>query len=124
MAFDYWDVDVILFIDYLEQGQSTNSDGIVQFETGNREKTTPYKKEQSALLARQCTISQLEKNDGKIINYISNCFRTLHFVRFSFHMSADLKKMLARKRFKANLEVIAYFVDKNYFIYKKSIEML
>ena len=66
MALVFWDAHGIIFIDYREKGKSINSDIIGSFESRNCEKTTAYGEEKNYVSPRQCTMSQVNKNDGKI----------------------------------------------------------
>jgi hypothetical protein len=63
-----WDARGILFIDYLEKGQTINSKYyMAELERLNDKikKKRPDLKIKSAVSSRQCTMSQINQNDGK-----------------------------------------------------------
>jgi hypothetical protein len=70
MASVFWDVQGILFIDYLEKGKRINSEYymalLVRLKEEITKKTTSHEEEKSALSPRQCTVSQVDRNDGQI----------------------------------------------------------
>jgi hypothetical protein len=68
--FSVWDARGIIFIDYLEKGQTINSEyNMALLERLNDEikKKGPDLKKKSAVSSRQCTVSQINQNDGKIV---------------------------------------------------------
>ena len=69
LASIFWDVQGILFIDYLEKGRIINSEYYIAlrvFEGRNRQKTaTKEEEEKRALSPRQCIVSQVDRNDSK-----------------------------------------------------------
>jgi hypothetical protein len=69
LASVFWYVRGIIFIDYLEKGQTINSKYyIALLERLNDEiqKKRPHLKKKSAVSSRQCTVSQINQNDGNI----------------------------------------------------------
>jgi hypothetical protein len=63
----FWDARSILFIDYLEKGQTINSAyNIALLEPLNDEIKASFEEEKSAVSSRQYTVSQINQNDGKI----------------------------------------------------------
>ena len=70
LATVFWDAQGILFIDYLEKGSTINSKYyialLVCLKAGITKKW-PQIKKKSALSPRQCTVSQVDCNDGKTI---------------------------------------------------------
>jgi hypothetical protein len=97
-------------IDYLEKGQTINSKYyIALLERLNDEinkKKWPYLKKKSAISSRQCTVSQINENDGNI-PWIGLQIGS-PFTAFSrsgpsdFFLSEDLKKMIDGKKFCTN----------------------
>ena len=70
LASIFLDAQGILFIYYLEKGRTINSEYhsiITVFEGRNRQKTATNEEEESALSPRQCTVSQVDRNDGKTL---------------------------------------------------------
>ena len=68
LASVFWDVQGILFIDYLEKGRIINSDHYIVLLVRLKEEITnkwPQMKEKSALSPRQCTKSQVNLNNDK-----------------------------------------------------------
>jgi hypothetical protein len=63
-----WDVRVIIFIDYLEKGQTINSEyymAALEFSNDEiKKKTAPFE-EKSAVSSRQWTVTQINQNDIK-----------------------------------------------------------
>ena len=76
----FWNVQGILFIDYLEKGRTIYSRYYIALEVRLMEeiakKTAKNEEVKSALSPRQCTVSQVDRNDGKIKICSPNCFRT------------------------------------------------
>ena len=64
-----WDAQGILFINYLEKERSINSEYYIYvigvFEGRNCQKTATNEKEKIALSPKQCTVSQVDYNNGK-----------------------------------------------------------
>ena len=72
LASVFWDAQSILFIDYLEKGRTINSNYYIALLGHFKEKNAKVikaisEKEKSALSPRQCTVSQVDRNDGKTI---------------------------------------------------------
>ena len=69
LASVFWDVQGILFIDYLEKGRPINSKYhialLVRLKETNHQKTATNEEEKSAHSPRQCTMSQVDCNNGK-----------------------------------------------------------
>ena len=65
----FWDVQGILFTDYLEKGRTINSEYYIALLVCLKEEITKkrpqIKTEKRALSLRQCTVSQVNHNDGK-----------------------------------------------------------
>ena len=65
----FWDAHGILFINFLEKGRTINCEYymalLVRFKW-ELQKTTPNGEEKSALSPRQYTVSQVDRNNGKI----------------------------------------------------------
>ena len=85
--------------------------------------------EKNALSPRQCTVSQVDCNDGKttwISHWIASYSPDL--APSDYWLFSDLKRMLKGKIFGSNEEVIsenqAYFKAKDKSFYKKDIELL
>ncbi|KAL7725070.1 hypothetical protein ACLKA6_010344 [Drosophila palustris] len=70
MASVFWDAHGIIFIDYLQKGQTINSDYYMalleRLKRRNRKETASYGEEKSVVPPRQCTVSQINENNGKI----------------------------------------------------------
>ena len=64
----FWDAQGTLFIDYLEKGRTINSKYhialLVRLKGESTKKTATNEDEKSALSPRQCTVSQIDCNDG------------------------------------------------------------
>jgi [histone H3]-lysine36 N-dimethyltransferase SETMAR len=106
--------DAIIFIDYLENGQTINNEYyMVLLERLNDEikkKTVPHLKKKSAVSSRQCTVSQINQKDGKIVYELG--YELVPHPPYSpdldpsdFFLFADLKRMLVGKKFSTNDEV-------------------
>ena len=68
LASVFWDVQGILFISYLQKGRTINSKYHITLLVCLKEeiaKKTATNEEKSALSPRQCTMSQLNRNNGK-----------------------------------------------------------
>ena len=70
-AFVVGDAQGIFFINYLEKVRTFNSEYyialLVRLEKEINKKTVTNEEEKSALLPRQCTVSQVDRNDSKTI---------------------------------------------------------
>ena len=133
LASVFWNVQGILFIDYLEKGRTINSEYhialLVHLKEKITKKTATKEEAKNALLPRQCTCHK---------SMAKQC--ELHFELFlhppyspdlgpsNCWLFADLKRTLQGKRFSSNEEVIleskASFEAKNKSFYKKGIELL
>ena len=70
LASVFWDVQGILFINYVEKRRTINSNYyyialLVHLKEEITKKTATSEEEKSALSPRQCTVSQVDHNDGK-----------------------------------------------------------
>ena len=64
----FWDVQSILFFDYLEKGRIINSKyyiALLVLLKGKIAKNTATNEEKNALSLKQCTVSQVDHNNGK-----------------------------------------------------------
>ena len=132
LASIFWDVQGILFIDYLEKGRTINSKYYLVLLVHLKEeiaKKQQQMKKKSALSPRHCIVSQVDRYDSKttwIALWIASAL-TL-FSRSGEDLFADLKRMLQGKRFGSNEEVLleteAFFEAKDKSSYKKGIKML
>ena len=70
MASVFWDVKEIIFIDYLQKATTINSDYycalLDRLKSEIAKETATFAKEKSVVSPRQCTVSQVDENDGKI----------------------------------------------------------
>ena len=64
LASIFWDAQGIVFINYLEKGRTTNSEYYIALSVGLKVEIATNEKE-SALSQRQCTMSQVDCNDGE-----------------------------------------------------------
>ena len=71
LTYVFWDAQSILFIDYLEKGRTINNEYLlvllVLLRKKSPKKTDTNKEEKSTLLPRQCTLSKVNRKDGKTI---------------------------------------------------------
>ena len=69
LASIFWDVQGILFIDYLEKRRTINNKYYIAllmcFKEEIAKKTPSNEEEKHALSPGQCTVSQIDRNDGK-----------------------------------------------------------
>lgn len=136
MASVFWDAHGILFIDYLEKGQTINSDryiaqlGRLKTEIENKR---PHMKKKKVLFHQDnapCHKSQrtMVKMHELHIELLPHPPYSPDLAPSDFYLFADLKRMLEGKRFTSNAQVIAetnaYFEDKDADFYRKGIEML
>jgi hypothetical protein len=64
-----WDARDIIFIDYLEKGQTINSGyymALLEHLNDEIKQKRPHLKKKSAVSSRQCTMSKINQNDNKI----------------------------------------------------------
>lgn len=70
MASVFWDTHGVIFIDYLEKGKSINSDYyidlLVRLKEEIAKKTTAHAEKKNPFSPRQCTLPQVDENNGKI----------------------------------------------------------
>ena len=132
----FWDMQGILFIDYLGKGRTINSKyyiaSLVHLKEEITKKMATNEEEKSALSPRQCTMSQVDCNNGKttwIALWIA--FTPTLFSRSGpqqLLVVCKLQKNAQGKRFVSSEEVIletkAYFEAKDKSFYKKGIELL
>ena len=136
MAHVFWDPHGVLFIDYLEKGETINSERyigqLMRLKNEMGEKRLQMKKKK--VLFHQdnvpchkslATIAKLNKLSFKLLPHPPY---SPDLPNSECYLFADLKKMLQGKRFYSNEEVItetnAYFKAKYKSFYKKGIEML
>jgi transposase len=136
MASVFWDVQGILFIDYLEKGKRINSEYYMALLVRLKEEITkkrPHMKKKKVLFHQDnapchksiVTMAKLHELGFKLLPHPPY---SPDLAPSDYYLFAGLKKMLARKRFSSNEEVIAeteaYFEAKDKSFYKKGIEML
>ena len=134
LASVFWDVQGILFIDFLEKRRTVNSEYYRALLVRLKEEIAPkwphMKKKKSVLSPRQCIVWQVDCNDGKttwIVLWIASA--PILFSRSApsdYWLFVDLKRMLQGKRPGFNDEVIpetGIFWGQRQ-IYKKGIELL
>lgn len=132
MASVFWDAQGILFIDYLEKGKKTNSEYYMALLVCLKEeiaKKRPHMKKKKVLFHQDnapCHKSIVTM--AKLHELLPHSPYSPDLTPSNYYLFADLKKMLAGKRFSSNEEVIAeteaYFEAKDKSFYKKGIEML
>ena len=136
LASVFWDVQGILFIDYLEKGRTSISEYYVALLVHLKEEITkkwPQMKKKK-LLFRQDNVS-CHKSIATMAKLHESHFElflhppySLDLVPSNYWLFADLKRMFPGKRFGSNEEVIletkAYFEAKDKMFYKKGIELL
>ena len=95
---------------------------------GINHQKTATNEEKSALSPRQCTVSQVNRYDGKLHELLPHLPYSPDQGPRYYWLFADLKRMLQRKRFGSNEEVISetepYFEAKDKLLYKKGIDLL
>lgn len=136
MASVFWDAHGIIFIDYLEKGRTINSDYyIALLERLNDEikKKRPHLKKKKVLFHQDN--APCHKSIKTMAKFHELGYELLPHPPYSpdlapsdFFLFADLKRMLAGKKFSSNGEVIAeteaYFEAKEKLYYKNGIEKL
>lgn len=136
MASVFWDAHGIIFIDYLEKGKTINSDYYIamleRLKTEIAEKRPHLKKKKVLFHQDNAPCHKSMKTMAKLYEL---GFELLPHPPYSpdlapsdYFLFADLKRMLAGKKFKTNNEVIAeteaYFEAKDKSYYKNGIEKL
>ena len=136
MASVFWDAHSFLFIDYLKEDKTINSDYCMallnRLGTEIRKKR-PHMQKQKVLFHQDNALCLKSMKTMVKLNELS--FELLPHPPYSpdpapgnYWLSADLIKMLQGKRFGSNEEVIAeteaYFESKGESFYKKNIEKL
>lgn len=136
MASVFWDAQGILFIDYLEEGKRINSEYYMALLVRLKEeiaKKRPHMKKKKVLFHQDnapchksiVTMAKLHELGFELLPHPPY---SPDLAPSDYYLFADLKKMLAGKRFSSNEEVIAeteaYFEAKVKSFYKKGIEML
>jgi histone-lysine N-methyltransferase SETMAR len=136
MASVFWDAQGILFIDYLEKGSRINSEYYIALLVRLKEeiaKKRPHMKKKKMIFHQDN--APCHKSSATMAKLHELAFELLPHPPYSpdlapsdYYLFADLKKMLAGKRFGSNEEVIsateAYFEAKDKSFYKKGVEML
>jgi [histone H3]-lysine36 N-dimethyltransferase SETMAR len=132
----FWDERGIIFIDYLEIGQNINSEyyiALLKYLNDEMKKKRPHLKKKKVLFHQDNalvhksikTTAKLHELGYELLSH-SPYAPDLH--PSDFCMLADLKRMLAGKKFNTNEEVIAeteaFFEAMSKSYYKKSIEKL
>ena len=111
----FWDVQDILFIDYLEKIRSNNSEYYIALLACLKDEIAKnshkWRNKCSFTKAIHCVTSQSQRCQS-YMNCTSNCFRShpiLHILPppSANWLFADLKRMIQRKRFNSNEEVIS-----------------
>ena len=123
MASVFWDAHGVLFINYLEKGETINRyiGHLMRLKNEIGEKRLQMKKKK--VLFHQdnapCELS---------FELLPHPPYSPNLVPSDYYLFADLKKMLQGKKFYSNEEIItetnAYFVAKDKSFYKRGIEML
>ncbi|KAL7729269.1 hypothetical protein ACLKA6_009721 [Drosophila palustris] len=105
----FWDAHGIIFIDYLQKGQTINSDyymALLERLKDEIAKKRPHiTKKKSVVPPRQCTVSQINENNGKIerirLRIASHPLYSPDLAPSDYWLFADLKKMLRVARYQA-----------------------
>ena len=132
----FWDAHGILFIDYLEKGKTINCDyymALLDRLSAEIKKKRPYMQKKKVMFHQDNALCHKYMKTMVKLNELS--FELLSHPPYSpdlapsdYWLFADLKKMLQRKRFGSNEEVIAetetYFESKDVSFYKRGIEKL
>lgn len=136
LASVFWDAQGIIFIDYLEKGQTINSDYYIALLERLKDEITkkrPHLKKKKVLFHQDnapChksmkTMAKLHELGYELLPHPPY---TPDLAPSDFFLFADLKRMLAGKKFSTNEEVIseseAYFEAKEKSYYKNGIEKL
>jgi histone-lysine N-methyltransferase SETMAR len=136
MASVFWDAHGIIFIDYLQKGQTINSDYYIALLERLKDEIA---KKRPHLARKKVLFHQDNAPCHKSLKTMAKIhelgFELLPHPPYSpdlapsdFFLFADLKRMLAGKKFKTDEEVIAeteaYFEDKPKSYYKSGIEKL
>lgn len=136
MASVFWDAHGILFIDYLEKGKRINSEYYIALLVRLKEeiaKKRPQMKKKKVLFHQDnapChkSIATMAKMHELGFELLPHPPYSPDLAPSDFYLFADLKKMLAGKKYGSNEEVIAeteaYFESKDKPFYKRGIEML
>ena len=136
MASVFWDAQGIIFIDYLQKGQTINSDYYIALLDRLKDeivKKRPHLKKKKVLFHQDNAPSHKSMKTMAKLHELG--FELLLHPPYSpdlapsdFFLFSDLKRMLAGKKFSANEEVIAeteaYFEAKDKSYYKNGIEKL
>ena len=136
MASVFWDAHDILFIDYLENSKTINSDyymALLDRLSGEIKKKRPHMQEKKVLFHQDNAPCHKSMKTRVKLNELG--FELLPHPPYSpnlapsdYWLFVNLKKMLQGKRFVSNEELIveteAYFVSKDESFYGKGIERL
>lgn len=136
MASVFWDARGIIFIDYLEKGQTINSDyytALLEQLKDEIAKKRPHLKKKKVLFHQDnapChrSITTMAKLHELGYELLPHPPYSPDLAPSDFFLFADLKRMLAGKKFRTNEEVIAeveaYFEVKDKSYYRNGIEKL
>lgn len=136
MASVFWDVRGVIFIDYLEKGNTINSEyyiALLERLKAEIAKKRPHMAKKKILFHQDnapChkSIKTMAKLHELNFELLPHPPYSPDLAPSDYWLFADLKKMLAGKKFRTNEEVIAeteaYFEAKDKSFYKSGIEML
>lgn len=136
MASVFWDAQSIIFIDYLKKGQTINSDyyvGLLEVLKDEIAKKRPHLKKKKVLFHQDnapChkSLKMMAKLHELSFELLPHPPYSPDLAPSDYFLFADLKRMLAGKKFSSDEEVIAeteaYFKDKDKSYYKNGIEKL
>ena len=136
MASVFWDAHGIIFIDYLEKGKTINSDYYIALLERLKDEIAekrPHLKKKKVLFHQDNAPCHKSMKTMAKLNELG--YELLPYPPYSpdlaprdYFLFADLKRMLAGKKFKDNDGVIAeteaYFAEKTKEYYKSGIEKL
>ncbi len=134
----FWEARGIVYINYLENEKTTNSDYYTELLMRLKDKIArkqPHmKKKKNHISSGQCIVPQINENNGQIERVgLQSASTPIILSRANPQQLLILywsqnKKMLQKKRFGSNEEVIAtteaYFEAKDKLFYKRGIEKL
>ncbi len=136
MASIFWDVQGILFIDYLEKERTINREyyiallvhlkkEIAKKQLQMNKKKVLFHQDNAACHKLIATMAKLHELHFELLPHLPY---SIDLTPSNYWLFADLKRMLQRNRFDYNEKVIletkAYFEAKDISFYKKCIELL